>query len=150
MLAVGDDLPKVRVEDDKGRTVELASLVGAPLVLFFYPRADTPGCTTEASQFRDAFPEFERKGVVIVGVSRDSVGAQAKFKAKYDLPYCLLADVDSAICDAFGVIVEKNMYGRKSMGIVRSTFLVDANGKVARVWPKVSINGHVDEVLRSV
>jgi len=149
MLESGAALPAVSLADDQGHTVELASL-GRPLVIYFYPRADTPGCTNEAMQFRDDYAKFTKKGAQIVGVSRDSVAAQAKFKAKYELPFPLLADVDSKMCDAFGVIVEKNMYGKKSMGVQRATFLVGVDGKIAKVWPKVSVAGHAAEVLKSL
>jgi peroxiredoxin Q/BCP len=150
MLESGATLPAVSVSDDEGHTVDLASLVGRPLVIYFYPRADTPGCTSEAIQFRDDYGKFTKKGAQIIGVSRDSVAAQAKFKAKYELPFPLLADVDSKMCDAFGVIVEKNMYGKKSMGVQRATFLVGVDGKIAKVWPKVSVTGHAAEVLKSL
>jgi peroxiredoxin Q/BCP len=117
--------------------------------VYFYPRADTPGCTNETQQFRDLHARFAKKGVTVVGISRDTVAAQAKFKTKYDVPFRLLADVGSAVCDAFGVIVEKNMYGKKSLGIQRSTFLLK-NGKVVKVWPKVKVEGHAAEVLSSL
>ncbi len=150
MLEAGSMLPAVAAADDEGHLVELAALAGSPLVIYFYPRADTPGCTSEAIQFRDDYKKFTKKGAQIFGVSRDTVAAQAKFKAKYDLPFPLLADVDSKICDAFGVIVEKNMYGKKSMGIQRATFLIGVDGKIAKVWPKVSVTGHAAEVLKSL
>jgi peroxiredoxin Q/BCP len=150
MLETGAALPAVSLDDDAGNTVDLASLAGRPLVIYFYPRADTPGCTNEAIQFRDDYAQFTKKGAQIIGVSRDSVAAQAKFKAKYELPFLLLADVDSKMCDAFGVIVEKNMYGKKSMGVQRATFLVGVDGKIAKVWPKVSVTGHAAEVLKSL
>jgi len=150
MLEAGSPLPAVTLADDEGHTVDLASLVGRPLVIYFYPRADTPGCTNEAIQFRDDYKKFTKKGAQIIGVSRDSVAAQAKFKAKYELPFPLLADVDSKMCDAFGVIVEKNMYGKKSMGVQRATFLVGVDGKIQKVWPKVSVAGHAAEVLKSL
>jgi peroxiredoxin Q/BCP len=150
MLEAGANLPAVSLADDEGHTVDLASLVGRPLVIYFYPRADTPGCTNEAIQFRDDYKKFTKKGAQIIGVSRDSVAAQAKFKAKYELPFPLLADVDSKMCDAFGVIVEKNMYGKKSMGVQRATFLVGVDGKIQKVWPKVSVAGHAAEVLKSL
>jgi thioredoxin-dependent peroxiredoxin len=149
MLEVGAKIPNVTVADDTGNPVKLKSYLGQPFVLWFYPRADTPGCTNEAQQFRDAYKAFTKKGIALIGVSRDSVAAQAKFKAKYDLPFPLLADVGSDVCDAFGVIVEKNMYGKKSMGIQRSTFLFDSGGKVVKIWPKVSVAGHAQEVLKS-
>jgi peroxiredoxin Q/BCP len=149
MLQAGAMLPDITVPDDSGNAVAISSL-GEPAVIYFYPKADTPGCTNESKQFRDVYDEFREHGVAVFGVSRDSVAAQAKFKAKYELPFPLLADSDSKVCDAFGVIVEKNMYGKKSMGIQRSTFLVDAAGKITKVWPKVSVDGHAQEVLKSL
>jgi peroxiredoxin Q/BCP len=127
----------------------LADLAAQTLVVYFYPKADTPGCTNETMQFRDLYEQFRQKGVAIVGVSRDTVGAQARFKAKYEVPFPLLADVNSAICDAFGVIAEKNMYGKKSLGIQRSTFVIK-NGAIAKVWPKVKVEGHAADVLANV
>jgi peroxiredoxin Q/BCP len=149
MLEAGAKLPELEVPDDTGKSIALSSL-GRRAVIYFYPKADTPGCTNESMQFRDAYADFTKRGVAVIGVSRDSVAAQAKFRAKYDLPFPLLADTDSKVCDAFGVIVEKNMYGKKSLGIQRSTFLVDAAGKITRVWPKVSVEGHAQEVLQSL
>jgi peroxiredoxin Q/BCP len=149
MLEAGAKLPDLTVPDDAGNAIAVSAL-GRPAVFYFYPKADTPGCTNESKQFRDAYAEFTQRGVAVLGVSRDSVAAQAKFKAKYELPFPLLADVDSKLCDAFGVIVEKNMYGKKSLGIQRSTFLVDAAGKITKVWPKVSVEGHAHEVLKSL
>jgi peroxiredoxin Q/BCP len=146
MLEAGAPVPDVSVEDDAGKTVRLRDFSENALVVYFYPRADTPGCTNETIQFRDLHDTFGKKGATVVGVSRDTVAAQAKFKAKYDVPFSLLADVDSALCDAFGVIVEKNMYGKKSLGIQRSTFLIEA-GKISKVWPKVKVEGHAAEVL---
>src|ERR1700743_2967315 len=116
MLQCGAPPPDVVVEDDAGSPVRLSDLEKKALVVYFYPRADTPGCTSETIQFRDLNASFGKKRVTVVGVSRDKVAAQAKFKAKYDVPFALLADVDSKVCDAFGVIVEKNMYGKKSLG----------------------------------
>jgi peroxiredoxin Q/BCP len=150
MLDAGATLPDVGAEDDAGKAIRLRDYAGKPLVVYFYPKADTPGCTSETMQFRDLFAKFRKKGVTVVGVSRDSVKAQAKFKEKYAVPFPLLADVDSKICDAFGVIVEKNMYGRKSLGIQRSTFLVGSDGKLKKVWPKVKVAGHAAEVLQSL
>jgi peroxiredoxin Q/BCP len=149
MLEAGAPVPDVAAEDDMGKTVHLRALGKKALVVYFYPRADTPGCTNETIQFRDLDAKFAKKGVTVVGVSRDTVAAQAKFKAKYDVPFALLADVESALCDAFGVIVEKNMYGKKSLGIQRSTFLIDG-GKITKVWPKVKVDGHAAEVLSSL
>jgi thioredoxin-dependent peroxiredoxin len=149
MLQAGAPVPNVVLEDDAGSSVDLRALGKTALVVYFYPRADTPGCTSETIQFRDLNAKFAKKGVTVVGVSRDTVAAQAKFKTKYDVPFHLLADVDSAMCDAFGVIVEKNMYGKKSLGIQRSTFLIDG-GKITKVWPKVKVEGHAAEVLSSL
>lgn len=150
MLAEGDRLPHLSVSDDSGRQLDTNELLGKTLVVYFYPKDDTPGCTSEAGQFGDAYEQFRKKGAEIVGVSRDSVESHKKFKEKYGIPYRLLADVDSAVCDAFGVIVEKNNYGKKSMGIQRSTFLVDPQGTIVRVWPKVSVEGHAADVLAAI
>jgi peroxiredoxin Q/BCP len=150
MLETGAKLPALKLADDSGKQVSTKDLLGKPLVVYFYPKDDTPGCTNEATQFRDLSDDFEKKGAVVVGVSRDSVASHQKFKAKYEIPFRLLADVDSELCNAFGVIVEKNMYGKKSMGIQRSTFLFDPKGKLVHVWPKVSVNGHAEDVLSKI
>lgn len=150
MLAEGDKLPKLEIVDDEGNTLSTSQLLGGALVLYFYPKDDTPGCTNEASQFRDLYPKFQRKGARIVGVSRDSVLSHQKFKNKYKIPFTLLADTDSKLCDAMGVIVEKNMYGKKSMGVARATFLIDEKGTIVKVWPKVKVDDHADEVLASL
>jgi thioredoxin-dependent peroxiredoxin len=149
MLQPGARVPDVVVENDVGTPVRLRELAKKALVVYFYPRANTPGCTNETIQFRDLDRSFAKKGVTVVGVSRDTVAAQANFKAKYEVPFDLLADVKSAVCDAFGVIVEKNMYGKKSLGIQRSTFLI-RDGVVTKVWPKVKVEGHAAEVLSSL
>lgn len=150
MLAVGDALPSVRLEDDAGASIRTDDLLGTPLVLYFYPKDDTPGCTSEASQFRDLYKQFVKKGARVVGVSRDSAESHRRFKAKYKIPFTLLADVDSRLCDACGVIVEKVMYGKKRLGIQRATFLIGADGRVRRVWPKVSVDEHAEDVLASL
>jgi peroxiredoxin Q/BCP len=151
LLGEGDRLPEVTVLDDQGTQLTTGQLLGeGPLVLYFYPKDDTPGCTSEASQFRDLYPQFQKKRARIVGVSRDSVESHQRFKKKYSIPFALLADTESKLCDAFGVIVEKNLYGKKSKGIARSTFLIDAAGKIVRVWPKVNVDEHADEVLAAL
>jgi thioredoxin-dependent peroxiredoxin len=150
MIETGAMLPSVNVTDDSGESISTQSLLGGPLVLYFYPKDDTPGCTNEASQFRDLYDDLMKKGAEIVGVSRDSVASHQKFKAKFHLPFKLLADVDSALCDAFGVIVDKNLYGKKSKGVQRSTFLFDESGTLVHVWPKVSVDGHAEEVLEKI
>lgn len=151
MLEAGAKVPNVAASDDTGAPVKLRDLMRdhATVVLYFYPRANTPGCTDETMQFRDLYRDFSKKHAKVLGVSRDSVDAQAKFKAKFHVPFPLLADVDSKICDAFGVIVEKKLYGKTSLGIQRSTFVIK-DGTVARVWPKVRVEGHAAEVLQSL
>ena len=135
MLQAGDTLPKLDVVVDDGRTISTADLAQDSLVLYFYPKDDTPGCTDEAVQFSASYDEFRKRGATVVGVSRDSVASHTKFKKKYDIPYALIADAESQLCDAFGVIVEKNMYGIKRMGLARSTFVIDASGTIVKVWP---------------
>jgi peroxiredoxin Q/BCP len=151
VLAEGDSLPKMTLVGDDGVEVSTSDFLGqGPLVLYFYPKDDTPGCTTEASEFRDLYKQFQKKKATIVGVSRDSVDSHRKFKTKFSIPFALLSDTESKLCDAFGVIVEKNMYGKKSMGVQRATFLIDKSGKIVKVWPKVKVDGHVEEVLASL
>ncbi len=150
MLEAGATVPDIGAPDQDGRPVRLRDFAGRKLIVYFYPKADTPGCTAETQAFRDLQPDFEVAGATVVGVSRDSVEAQKKFATKYSANFQLLADTSSDICDAFGVIVEKNMYGKKSVGIQRSTFLVGRDGTVARVWPRVSVDGHAAAVLEAV
>ena len=149
MLGPGDRVPDASVQNDGGENVALARLAQSRTILYFYPKADTPGCTNESQQFRDLYAKFKKKQTEVVGISRDDVASQRKFKEKYGLPFHLLADVDSKVCDGFGVIVEKNMYGKRSRGIQRSTFLVEG-GKIVKSWPKVSVEGHAAEVLSSL
>lgn len=133
-----------------GSELSLQALRGRPLVVYFYPRDNTPGCTKEGEAFRDLYPEFEAAGCAIVGVSRDSIGSHEKFAAKYEFPFPLISDADEQLCRQFDVIREKNMYGRKVMGIERSTFLLDDKGRIAREWRKVKVPGHAGEVLEAV
>jgi peroxiredoxin Q/BCP len=142
----GDKAPDFSMPTDGGGSVSLKDLKGRWVVLYFYPRDDTPGCTKEACGFRDSIADFEKVDATVIGVSRDSVAKHDKFKAKYDLPFPLASDEDGAVCQAYGVWVEKNMYGKKSMGIERSTFLIDPEGKIAKVWRKVKVPGHVEAV----
>lgn len=146
-LAVGDKAPEFKMATDSSGEVSLAGLAGKTVILYFYPKDDTPGCTTEACGFRDSLPDFSAANAEIVGVSKDSVAKHDKFKAKYDLPFALGADVDGAVCEAYGTWVEKSMYGRKYMGIERATFLIDGDGVLCGVWRKVKVKGHVEEVL---
>ena len=150
MLEAGAKVPDVGAGDQDGNAVRLRDFAGRTLVVFFYPKADTPGCSAESQAFRDAKADLNAAGGEIVGVSRDDAAEQKKFAQKYGLNFPLLADTSSAICDAFGVIVEKNMYGKKSVGIQRSTFLIGSDGTVAKVWPRVSVEGHVAAVLEAV
>lgn len=144
---VGDAAPAFALNADGGRTISLAALKGKSVVLYFYPKDDTSGCTKEAIDFTAAIKRFAKAGAVVIGVSRDSVERHDKFKAKHALAIDLASDPDGKACAAYGVWVEKSLYGRKFMGIERSTFLIDPKGKIARVWRKVSITGHVEEVL---
>jgi peroxiredoxin Q/BCP len=146
-LKEGDAAPDVHLETDTGEIVELKSLRGKKVVLYFYPKADTPGCTKESCDFRDYHPKFRRKGVVVLGISPDKPAKQAKFKEKYDLPFPLLADVEQKAAKAFGVWKEKSMYGRTYMGIERTTFVIDEEGRIARIFPKVKVSGHAEQVL---
>lgn len=147
---VGDTAPDFTMPTDGGGEVSLAGLKGQKIVLYFYPRDDTPGCTKEANGFKDMMDDFKAAGAEIIGVSRDTVAKHDKFKAKYDLNFTLGADETGAVTEAYGVWVEKSMYGKKSMGIERSTFLIGADGKIAQVWRKVKVPGHVEAVLEAV
>ncbi len=133
-----------------GRRIRHRDLAGHPAVLYFYPRDDTPGCTREALDFRARYPDFQRLGAVVLGISRDSPARHEKFRQKYDLPFDLISDEDEAACRAFDVIRDKTMYGRKVRGIERSTFLLDARGLIRRVWRKVKVEGHAAEVLAAL
>ncbi len=143
-------VPDFTLRDDEDQTRSLQEFRGKPVVLFFYPKADTPGCTVEACGFRDSFSKLQKAGVVVLGISRDTPKAQAKFRAKYELPYPLLADVDAEVCRLFGVLKEKNMYGKKVIGIERSTFVIAPDGTLARVFERVKPEGHAEEVLAAL
>jgi thioredoxin-dependent peroxiredoxin len=147
MLTVGDPAPEITLHTDTGEDFRLSDLKGQRVVLYFYPKADTPGCTTEACEFRDDVKEFAKKGAAVVGVSPDKSAAQAKFKQKYDLPFTLLADENKAAAEAYGVWKEKNMYGRKVMGIERTTFVIGPDGKIEKIYGKVKAKGHAAAVL---
>jgi peroxiredoxin Q/BCP len=147
MLKVGDPAPDIQVLTDSGEDFRLSEMKGKRVVLYFYPRADTPGCTVEACEFRDGIKAFGKKGTAVIGVSPDKPAAQAKFKEKYDLPFTLLADQDKAAAEAYGVYQEKNMYGKKVMGIERTTFVISPDGKIEKIYHKVKAKGHAAEVL---
>ena len=144
---VGKKVPAFSVVTTAATKLTNKDLAGAPYVLYFYPKDDTPGCTLEGKDFRDHHDRFKRLKVRVLGVSRDSLASHAKFQAKYQLPFDLISDADEALCQQFAVIKEKNMYGKKVMGIERSTFLIDAGGVLRREWRKVKVDGHVEEVL---
>ena len=146
-LATGDALPEFDLPSDGGGRVSSGGLKGKPFVLYFYPKDDTSGCTKEAQGFTYHYAEFKEAGVEVVGVSKDDVASHDKFKKKYNLAFSLAADPDGTLVEGMGVWVEKSMYGRKYMGIDRSTFLVGADAKIARVWRSVKVPGHVEEVL---
>jgi thioredoxin-dependent peroxiredoxin len=149
-MQVNDKVADFTLQDEQDQTVHLSDFAGKPVVLFFYPKADTPGCTIEACGFRDTFKKIQAAGAVVLGISRDTPKAQKKFKEKYDLPYTLLADVDEVVCKQFDVLKEKNMYGKKVWGIERTTFLIGPDRKLLKIFPKVKPEGHAEEVLAVV
>jgi len=150
MLKEGDPAPQIKLQTDSGESFDLHAQRGKKVVLFFYPKASTPGCTVEACEFRDAFRQFEKKGVVVLGISKDSPKANACFKQKQALPYTLLCDVDRKAIQDYGVWKEKNMYGKKVMGVERTTFLIDERGKIKKIFAKVKPAGHAEEVLAAL
>ena len=149
-MNIHDKVTDFALLDDQEQTVHLSDFAGKPVVLFFYPRADTPGCTIEACGFRDQFKKLQKTGAVVLGISRDTPKAQRKFREKYDLPYPLLADVDETVCKQFGVLKEKNMYGKMVMGIERTTFVIGPDQRLLKVFPKVKPEGHAEEVLEAL
>jgi len=150
MIEEGKKAPDFALPDDNGREVRLSKLKGHPVVVYFYPKDDTSGCTQEAKDFSCLASEFTAEGAEVVGISPDSPKSHQKFKSKHDLSVRLLADEEKEIATAYGVWVEKSMYGRKYMGVERSTFLIDKKGKIVRSWRKVRVPGHADEVLEAV
>jgi peroxiredoxin Q/BCP len=150
MVVEGSKAPEFDLEADDRRRVKLKDLAGLKVVVYFYPKDDTPGCTAEACDFRDAMPRFKSSDAVILGVSADSVESHVKFKARYGLTFRLLSDPDHTVCEAYGVWRRKSLYGRSFLGIERSTFLIDRRGVVARVWRKVRVKGHAEDVAAAV
>lgn len=149
-LQENDLAPDFQLTADDGSAVRLSDLRGSRVILFFYPRADTPGCTTEACEFRDLSPQIEEQGAVVLGISPDAVEEVRKFREKFDLTYRLLADSDHAVAEAYGVWKEKSMYGKNFMGVERSTFVIDAEGRIAQIYRKVSPKGHAENVLQGL
>jgi peroxiredoxin Q/BCP len=149
-LAIGERVPDLVLPAAGDKTIRLTDYLGQRLVLYFYPRANTPGCTQEGQDFRDAAASFAARGTAILGASRDSIKAQEGFKAKYALPFDLIADTDEVLCRAFDVIKLKKMYGKESLGVERSTFLIDAEGVLRQEWRGVKVKGHVADVLAAI
>jgi thioredoxin-dependent peroxiredoxin len=150
VLAEGDKAPSFTLPDQNGEKVKLSDLKGETVVLYFYPRADTPGCTTQACGVRDRSADYKKAGARVIGISPDEVGAIDKFAGKYDLGFTLLADADHSVAEKYGTWVEKSMYGKKYMGVQRATFIIGPDGKIARVFPKVSPKTHDDLVLKAL
>ena len=148
-LEVGDKAPNFNLPTDGGGTISLKDLKGETVILYFYPKDDTSGCTAEACAFRDALPDFSKAKAKVIGISKDPVKKHDKFKEIYELTFPLASDEDGAVCADYGTWVEKSMYGRKYMGIDRSTFLIDGKGVIRAIWRKVKVPGHVDEVLKA-
>jgi peroxiredoxin Q/BCP len=149
-IAVGKKVPAFTAEATNGNKIRRKDLEGQNVVLYFYPKDNTPGCTTEGEDFRDSYGKFRRRKTAVFGISRDSLDSHEKFKAKHEFPFELISDADEKLCKLFDVIKEKNMYGRKVMGIERSTFLIDGTGVLRKEWRKVKVRGHAAEVLEAV
>jgi len=148
--AVGDKAPEFSLKAAGGRTVTLSEFRGKRVILYFYPKDDTPGCTKEACGFQAALPRLGREGAVVLGVSRDSPASHERFAGKFRLTFPLLSDPDAAVCKTYGVYKQKSLYGRMFLGIERATFLIDEEGRIARIFPKVKVDGHVDAVLQAL
>ena len=148
-VAEGTAAPDFEMPASGGRTVSLKAMKGKPFVLYFYPKADTPGCTKEACAFQEALPQLGHIGIDVIGVSKDKMPPIEKFAAKFNLSFPLASDADAGVTEAYGAWVEKSMYGKKYMGIDRRTFLIDAKGKIVKIWPKVKVEGHAAEVMKA-
>jgi len=149
-LNVGDKAPSFKLKNQDAKVISLADLKGKPIILYFYPKDDTPGCTKEACNFRDEFPKFGKMNAEIIGVSIDSVESHKKFADKYKLPFNLLADEKKEVVEKYGVWKEKNMYGKKYMGIERTTFIINTEGKISKIFPKVKVEEHNKEVMEAL
>lgn len=148
MLKPGTKAPSFELMSDEGKRVSLKDFAGKKVVLYFYPRDNTPGCTREACSFSENNKRLQKAGAVVIGVSADSVGSHQKFKEKYNLGFTLLSDPDKEVIEKYGVWKEKNMYGKKMMGVERTTFIIDEQGRIAHIFPKVKVDGHTEEVLK--
>ncbi len=149
-LDIGDKAPDFSLPTDGGGNITLSDFKGQKIIIYFYPKDDTSGCTKEACAFNDNLPDFEKLGVKIIGISKDSPQKHDKFKEKYGLKFTLASDEECKICEKYGTWVEKSMYGRKYMGIERTTFLIDEDGKIKKIWRKVKVKNHVEEVLKNI
>jgi peroxiredoxin Q/BCP len=149
-MTEGDTAPAFTMPASGARTVSSADLLGQPYVLYFYPKADTPGCTKQACAFQEALPQLGKLGITVIGVSKDKMKPIEKFAEKYGLQFPLASDAETQVAEAYGVWVEKSMYGKKYMGLERSTFLIDATGIIRKIWPKVKIEGHAAEVMKAI
>ena len=149
-LQIGDQAPDFTLESDQEKPISLKDLRGKQVVLYFYPKDNTPGCTREACDFRDQFTVFKKHGVEVFGISKDSAKAHTKFKEKYKLPFTLLVDHNADVCEAYGVINKKSMFGKTFLGMTRSTFLIDEKGKIKAIWRKVKVTGHVEQILNEL
>lgn len=150
LLKEGDRAPDFTLEDGQGNKVSLKDFAGKKIILYFYPKDSTPGCTKEACGFRDHFGEFQTEDIIVIGISKDSVKSHSNFAAKFNLPFVLLSDGEGAVCEAYGVWQLKKNYGKEYMGIVRTTYIINENGAIAKVFPKVKVEGHVEAVLEAV
>jgi peroxiredoxin Q/BCP len=150
IICEGKKIPSFNAEATSGKKIEFKNLLGRPIVLYFYPKDSTPGCTLEGEDFRDNYQRFRQQQATIFGISRDNLNSHEKFKSKYNFPFELITDPDEKLCKLFDVIKEKNMYGKKYIGIERSTFLIDAQGVLRKEWRKVKVKGHVNDVLNAV
>ncbi|MFQ3547776.1 MAG: thioredoxin-dependent thiol peroxidase [Termitinemataceae bacterium] len=150
MLKVGDKIPDFELLDQNGKTIRSKDLIGKTLVIYFYPKDNTPGCTKEACSLRDSYNEFSTRGILVIGISADSPKSHQSFAAKFNLPFLLLSDPEKTVIKAFGAWGEKKMYGKTYEGIVRSTFIIDGEGQVTKVFPKVSPDGHAREILEAL
>ncbi|WP_100623206.1 thioredoxin-dependent thiol peroxidase [Candidatus Coxiella mudrowiae] len=149
-IEIGQPPPNFTLQTDEGELLSLKNLKGKKIILYFYPKDDTPGCTKEACGFRDVWFDLIKAGATVLGISKDSVKTHQSFKKKYNLPFPLLSDKEGAICERYGVMVDKNRFGKKYRGIERTTFLIDEKGNVSAIWSKVKVEGHVSEVLNEI
>ena len=149
-LTLGDKAPDFNLQSDKNDTVDLTQFKGKNIILYFYPKDDTPGCTLESCGFRDCYADIQQLNAEVIGISKDNVSSHQRFKAKYDLPFTLLSDPEGVMCDAYGVMGERSMYGKTYHGINRSTFLIDRQGVIQKIWRDVNVGGHTAEVLQTL